>query len=208
MIIYGTNGSLRRSEPAPGLVCPACATPDRMQLSVFSRYAHIYWVPLFPYSKPVVAHCEHCQGAWAEKELPAEAAEVKQAAQLLRKHTAAPWWQWSGLAVLVVGIVWALIANNQHSRDSATFLAAPRTGDIYTVRESDTARRYSLLKVVRAQGNTVELVANEYEVDDSHPLDELNYAEKYSKEPFTLTQLDLTLMRNKGQLTDVDRPDE
>jgi hypothetical protein len=205
MIIYGTNGSLRRSEPAPGLVCPACSNPDRMQLSVFSRYAHVYWLPLFPYSKPVVAQCGHCKGAWTEKELPAEAAQLKQAAQLLRKHTSAPWWQWSGLALLAAGLVWAFVASRQDDQANADYLAAPRVGDVYTVHESDSARRYSLLKVVAAHGNTVELVANDYDIDNRHPLEELNQPEKYSKEPFTLTQLDLTIMRNKGQLIDVDR---
>ena len=208
MIIYGTKATLRRTEAAPGLTCPACSTTDQMWLNVFSRYAHVYWVPLFPFSKPAVAHCAHCKGTWAEKELPAEAAELKQAAELLRQHTTAPWWQWSGLVVLALGLVVALVAGRRHDQDSATFLAAPRAGDIYTVHDSDTARRYSLLKVVAAHGNTVELVANNYDIDDRHPLEELNQTDKYSKEPFTLTQLDLTIMRNKGQLTDVDRPEQ
>jgi len=206
MIIYGTNGAHRRTEAAPGLACPACASPDHLHLSVFSRYAHVYWIPLFPYSKPVVAECRSCQGAWAEKELPATATEVRQAAQLLQKHTAAPWWHWSGLGLLALGLVWAFVANSRDQQANTAYLTAPRAGDVYTVRADDSLHtRYTLLKVVRAQGNTVQLVANEYETDNAHPLTDLNHAEKYSREPFELTQLDLQIMQNKGQLTDVDR---
>ncbi|WP_162549975.1 hypothetical protein [Hymenobacter nivis] len=43
------------------MACPACATPEALQLSLFSQYAHSYWVPLFPHSKPAVTQCTHCQ---------------------------------------------------------------------------------------------------------------------------------------------------
>ncbi|MDQ2793769.1 MAG: hypothetical protein M3Y12_07150 [Bacteroidota bacterium] len=54
-------------------------------------------------------------------------------------------------------------------------------------------------------GNTVEVTINEYETDDSSPVTELNSPEKYSKESESLTVLDLQIMHNNGQLTDVDR---
>ncbi|MCB2377222.1 hypothetical protein LGH70_06490 [Hymenobacter sp. BT635] len=204
MIIYGTNGSHRRTQALPGLACPACATPDALHLSVFSRYTHIYWVPLFPYSKPVAGQCGHCQRVWEEKELPGE---LKPLATALKKETSAPWWQWVGLALLALGIGWALIANNQDEKDNAAYLAAPQVGDVYTVRSQDSvgAAQYSLLKVVSARGNTVELVTNEYVTNDVHPLSRLNDPEKYSRVPFSLTYLDLQVMLNKGELTDVDR---
>ncbi|GAB2966962.1 hypothetical protein GCM10027048_42000 [Hymenobacter coalescens] len=91
MIIYGTNGSHVRTEPLPGTACPACRAPDQMQASLFSRYAHIYWIPLLPYSKPAVAECLHCRGNWELGELPPEAGAVKEALRARRKATRAPW---------------------------------------------------------------------------------------------------------------------
>ncbi|TGE23960.1 hypothetical protein E5K00_01725 [Hymenobacter aquaticus] len=208
MIIYGTNGSHVRTVGAvPELACPACATPNVVQLSVFSRYVHVYWVPLLPYAKPAVAQCGHCGGAWEAKELPVEAGEVRQALRSLKTQTRAPWWQWSGLAALLVGMVWAFIANGQDARDNAAYVAAPQVGDVYTIRSTDStgSAHYSLLKVVGAQGNGVELVANEYMTDDASPLGQLNFPERYAKESFPLTNLDLRIMLNKGELTDVDR---
>jgi hypothetical protein len=207
MIFYGTSGSFVRTQPLPDVACPACATPGQMQLSVFSRYVHIYWVPLLPYSKPAVAQCGSCQHHWELGQLPAEATALKQAVRAQKKTVRAPWWHWSGLALLLVGGVWAADAGIRDGHDNEAYLAAPRVGDIYTVR-NDSSHHYTLLKVVRAQGNTVDVVANEYETDNTQPIRKLNWPDYYAKESFTLTHLDLLSMKNQGQLTDVDREEE
>ncbi|MCB2408774.1 hypothetical protein [Hymenobacter lucidus] len=204
MIIYGTNGAHRSTQPLPGIACPECATPDQLHLSVFSRYTHIYWIPLFPYKKPVVGQCLHCQRAWDEKEMPGE---LKPLATALKKQTRALWWHWSGLVALALLAVWSVVMSQRDSRDNATYITAPRVGDVYTVRQEDSTGKaqYSLMKVVGAGANSVELVANEYVTNDATPLSKLNDPEKYSKEPFPLTFLDLQVMMNKGEITDVDR---
>lgn len=207
MIIYGTNGSHVRTEPLPGATCPACKTSNQMHVSIFSRYVHIYWVPLLPYSKPAVAQCLQCEGAWELKQLPPEAAAVQQAVRARKKATRPPWWQWSGAALLVVGSVWGADAAIRDGHENEAFLAAPHVGDLYTLHD-DSTKRYTLLKVVRAQANTVEVVANEYEMDDSQPSRKINFPDYFAKESFTLTHLDLLSMKNKGQLTDVDRAGE
>jgi len=209
MIIYGTKGSLVRTESVPGVACPACTNAEQMQFSVFSRYAHVYWIPLAPYNKPTVAHCQRCQHSWELSELPAEAApQVRQAMQALKKETVAPWWHWSGLALLALTLASGTVVASLDEKNNASYLAAPHAGDIYTIRDEETPGRYSLLKVVSAQGNTVELLANEYSMNDAHPLAKLNYPDKFNKESFSLTQLDLLTMKNKGVITDVDRLDE
>ncbi len=205
MIFYGTNGALIRTEPLPAIPCPACATTGALKLSVFSRYAHIYWIPLFPYSRPTVVQCDHCQQGWDGKALPAA---LQPAVQEARQSIRAPWWHWSGLGIIAVLIGVGIVANSRDARANKAYLAAPRAGDIYTVHSPGDSTKYSLLKVLSAKGNTVELVANEYEIDNRHPIDELNSPEKYSKESFSLTQFELQIMQNKDQLVDVDRPGE
>lgn len=205
MIIYGTNGAHLRTEPLPGVDCPACALPDTLQLSLYGRYAHIYWIPLFPYSKPTLVQCRHCQGAWEGKALPAAvAAPVRD----LKKQTRTPLWHWSGVALLAVASCWGMVASTQDARANAAYLAAPRAGDIYTIQSEEDEKQYSLLKVISAKGNTVEVVANNYQIDNIHPIEALNAPAKYSKESFSLTQFELQIMQNKGQLTDVDRLEE
>jgi hypothetical protein len=196
-----------RTEPLPGVACPACHAPNQLRVSIFSRYAHIYWIPVLPYRKPAVVQCQHCQAAWELGQIPAEADAVKQAVRAHKQATRAPWWHWSGAALLALGVAWAAFFSIRKKQNAETFLAAPRAGDIYTLR-NDSSQNYTLLKVVRAQANTVEVVANEYETDNAQPLSKLNRPDYFGQETVTLTHLDLLTMKNKGQLTDVDRLSE
>ncbi|GAB3863806.1 hypothetical protein GCM10028824_00520 [Hymenobacter segetis] len=203
MIFYGFKSTHLRTAPLPiGTNCPACATPDAMKASVYGRYAHVYWIPFFPFSKSAVAQCEHCQKAWEEKTMPAQ---LQPGVRAIKQSTSFPLWNWAGLGVLVLALVGAFIAGRYHERDRVAYLAAPHAGDIYTIRSMGDSTKYSLLKVLSAKGNTVEVAANEYEIDDRSPLSELNSPEKYTKTTESLTVLDLQIMHNKGQLTDVDR---
>lgn len=174
MIFYGTNGTHYATEALAGSCCPACHAPEALQLGLVSRYAHVYWIPLFPFQKVAVTQCLNCQASWTEKQL---APTLVSAVRTAKQRSRAPYWTWAGL---------------------------PHAGDIYTVR-SDSSQMYSLLKVRQVGGNIVELVANEYETENATPINSLNAPSRYSKEPFTLTFLDLQIMRRKGQLTDVDR---
>jgi len=205
MIFYGTNGALVRTAPLPGVACPACGTTGTLTTSIFSRYGHIYWIPVFPYSKPAVVQCSHCQQGWDGKALPAS---LQAPVLSVKQETRAPWWHWSGVALMLVAIVVGVVASNRDAHANKAFLAAPRAGDIYTVHSPGDSTKYSLLKVLSAKGNTVELVANEYEIDNRHPIDELNSPEKYSKDSFSMTQFELQIMQNKDQIIDVDRPGE
>ncbi|MBJ6111387.1 hypothetical protein JAO73_20370 [Hymenobacter sp. BT523] len=201
MVIYGYNGAHVRTAPVPG-ACPSCLAEDSLRASVYSRYAHVYYIPLFPFGKPVAAACANCNLSWDQKELPAQ---LREPVRALKRETRLPLWTWSGTALLVLGMGWAAVAGTQNSRENDAFLAAPRVGDIYTVRAKNDDPNYSLLKVVAVKGPTVDVVENQFQIDNDHPIDALNSPGKYGKETFSLSQFELKIMQNKGQLTDVDR---
>lgn len=204
MIVYGTSDARVHTAPLPGVPCPGCTAPDALQLTVFSRYVHLYWVPLFPFGKPAVARCGHCQQAWEGKALPAE---LRAPARALQQETHAPLWHWSGVVAVAVAafLGWAALAGARNDRDDVAYLAQPRVGDIYTVRARADDANYSLLKVVAVKGPTVDVVPNDFQTDNSHPLDQLNAPAEYNKAAYSLTQFELQIMKNKGQLTGVDR---
>ncbi|AMR26663.1 hypothetical protein A0257_05775 [Hymenobacter psoromatis] len=204
MIFYGTNGKHYATHALPATSCPACRAPNLLQVSLISRYAHVYWIPLFPYQKIAVTQCLNCQTAWTEKELtPA----LTPAVRAVKKQSYAPYWNWAGLLLIAALSLWGYLHGIRDRRTDEALLASPRAGDIYTVR-SDSSHLYSLLKVKQVGGNVVELLPNEYETEDATPINSLNAPARYGKNSFTLTFLDLQIMRRKGQLTDVDRLEE
>jgi len=202
MIIYGFKGTHLRTQELPGVACPACNTTNSLRTSLYSRYAHVYWIPFFPYSKLTAVQCDACQELWENKAVPAS---IAPSVREVQQQTSHPYWSWAGLAAVVAFFSFAILAGMRDRHTDEALLLAPRAGDIYTVR-SDSADMYSLLKVRRVGGNNVELVANEYQTDSRTRVDELNSPDKFSKEPFTLTRLELQIMRRKDQLTDVERP--
>jgi hypothetical protein len=202
MIIYGTNGTHLRTQELPGVACPACNHSHSLRTSLYSRYAHVYWIPFFPYTKLTAVQCGACQSLWENKQVPASIAPAVREVQQQTRH---PYWTWAGLAAIVAIAAFGFLASIRDHHTDEALLLEPRAGDIYTVR-LDSAGMYSLMKVQRVGGNNVELVANEYQIDNASPIHKLNSPDKYSKEPFTLTRLELQIMRRKDQLTDVDRP--
>lgn len=126
-------------------------------------------------------------------------AEVKKQARL-------PFWMWSGVALAVLLAGWGVFASARNTRTDDALLLAPRAGDVYSVH-NDSTHTYSLLLVRRAEGNMVELVPNQYETDNATPYTQLRDQPWASdSSAFTLTRLDLQIMRRKGEITDVDRP--
>ena len=204
MVIYGYKGSHLNTSPLPGAVCPACSSFNTVRTSIYSQYAHVYYIPFFPFSKKALTECQSCQQGWEEKSLPHQ---LQSAVKTAKKSTRFPLWHWAGVGVLTLGLAWAAVAGQRHERDRNAWLVAPRAGDLYTVHSPGDSTKFSLLKVVSAHGNTVEVVQNEYEIDSNDPVSELNAPSKYSNESESLTQLDLQIMHNKGQLTDVTRLD-
>jgi hypothetical protein len=202
MVFYGTNGTHLRTEALPQVACPACGTSRSLRASLFGRYAHLYRVPVFPYAKLAAVQCGSCQTIWDSKDMPAT---IEPAVQDLKQQTEQPYWTWAGVVLLLLVTTFGFLHSLRDMRPDETMLTCPQAGDIYTVR-TDSANMYSLLKVQQVSGNSVALLANEFQSNDSSPINSLNAPEKYSKEPFIITRLDLQIMRRKGDLTDVERP--
>ena len=61
MIFYGTRASHLLTAPIDQTACAACGTPNALRASIFGRYAHVYWIPLFPIGKVSASECGHCR---------------------------------------------------------------------------------------------------------------------------------------------------
>jgi hypothetical protein len=202
MIIYGYRSSHLLTEPVAGS-CPACAAPDSLRMSVFGRYAHIYWVPLLPIGKVGASECGHCRQVLQPKEM---AAPLRQTFQELKQRSRAPMWHFVGLGLLLGLVGWLLVARSNDQRANQTFISTPHRGDLYHIRTSNG--HYSLWKVQDVTGNAVKLLANNYEIDNETKVQELNKPENYDANPLELTRYDLKIMLEKEEIVDVERPDQ
>jgi hypothetical protein len=104
MIIFGSKATNIGNFDVPNSKCEYCQNDSTQRISVFGKYAHIFWIPIFPLGKKAVAECTHCKRTIEQKEFSSKLNELYQQNQSKAKR---PFWHWLGL--LLVGGLLALI---------------------------------------------------------------------------------------------------
>jgi len=105
MIIFGGRASHIGSFDIPDSNCSYCNEGDTQRVSVFGKYAHIFWIPLFPIGKKAIAECTHCKRTIEQKEF---SPELKTLYKENKSKAKRPIWHWLGLGVF--GLLVALIS--------------------------------------------------------------------------------------------------
>ncbi len=103
MIIFGSRGTHLYSEEVSPIECSHCSQQTKHRISIFGKYAHIFWIPFFPMGKKGVSECNHCKRTLAPNEM---SASLKLAYQKVSSVTKTPFWYWSGL--ILVGVLFIL----------------------------------------------------------------------------------------------------
>lgn len=62
MIVFGVSSEKQVEQfELIGSSCPSCSKAESLRVIGFIRYAHGWYIPLFPGGKRAVAVCSHCQ---------------------------------------------------------------------------------------------------------------------------------------------------
>ena len=201
MLIYGTKATLVAKE-TEFEKCTSCGTQNSVELHVFQKYAHVFWIPFFPVGKTGVSQCGHCKQVLKVKEMPDG---LRGAYERLKAQSRTPVWTFSGLALVAILITVGVINSKQEHARNAKLLNDPKKGDIYEV--SNSSSRYTLYKVTDVIGDTVFIVQNQYEVNKSSGLSDLKGKPYADEEVMPYSKQELKYMFDKDQIIDVDRND-
>lgn len=88
--------------------CPSCGFQNSLQISVFQRYVHVFWIPTFPIGKTGYTQCVYCKQVMTQKEMPASLQMTyKEAARC----TKTPIWMFSGLILAVLMVLATVMAS-------------------------------------------------------------------------------------------------
>lgn len=190
MIFYGTRATNIKNGQIRNVTCPNCETNTSMTYSVFGKYAHIYWIPLFPYKKVGVTECNECKKTFEFKELPAEI-QTKLTREKENNPPKYPIWYFSGLFIIVLLIGYGIYSSQKKDADTQAFYENPKEGDIYETKTETGA--FTTMKFIAESKNKDSLYfyVNEMEIDNSSAINQIDI-EKYYKEiySFEKTYLD------------------
>ena len=115
MILFGSRAPLLKSAQSRTAACPHCGNHGTLVYSIYSKHAHIFWIPLFPMGRIGVAECRHCKYAMSPGEMPVqvkeEYTEIKK-----DKDIRIPIWQYTGLGIIGLIIGFAIVMNTIEKR--------------------------------------------------------------------------------------------
>ena len=86
--------------------CPSCEGTTTADIMVYSKYFHIFWLPIFPFEKTAVTICSKCglkrDGISLDSKWILNSEAVK-------AHFSHPWWTYIGVTVVVLTMVSAIV---------------------------------------------------------------------------------------------------
>ncbi len=200
MIIYGSRATHLRTEQLRAAGCPDCQTQGSLTASVYSRHAHVFWIPFFPIGKIGVLECQSCHKGFKPKELDDRA---KLDYKNFRGTVKTPIWKYSGLGIVALLVCWGIYSNKQKDQKVAELVANPAVYDKYTYRTE--ANYYSTFKVVEVFGDSIYVNLNDYETDKLSGIKDIDIAKNYPSDIYVLTADEITAMHTAGDIKDIDR---
>lgn len=201
MIFYGTRASNLKNGKIPRVNCPNCSTETSMTYSVFGKYAHIYWIPLFPYKKMTFAECDHCKKTFEQKELPLDI-QNKLNTEKEKNPAKTPIWHFSLLIVILVLIAFAIYSGKQNEKDEKSYLENPKVGDKYEYKSTDGY--YSIMKISEIKADSVYFLLNEMETNKMSGINDLDKPSNY-KETEGFTKAELIALYEEGKIYEINR---
>jgi len=201
MIIYGSKSKQLTKEVVTDK-CPNCGTQNSIELYVFQKYAHVFWIPFFPMGKTAVSQCHHCKQALKLKEMPAALTTVY---ENVKAQTKTPVWTFSGLALLTVLITVGILNDKKNDEKNAQLILTPKSGDILEVKTKDNY--YTLYKVENIEGDSAFIRINQFETSKITGLADLKRKGEgaYSEDVFSSSKTALKAMLDNGEIVDIER---
>ena len=197
MIVYGQRSTLVKTE----LIhepCPNCGKNFSVQMNVFQRYAHIFWIPVFPIGKTGVSQCTSC-GQVLKEAFMSDA--LKSGYKNLTLQSKAPIWTFSGLAIAAIIIACVIIDDRKQSKLKDQCVSNPKKGDILQVKEDSI---YTLYKILDVSKDSVYFVANSYKTDLSGSIADIE-DRPYETTEYVMPKSKLVEMNNNDRINDVER---
>jgi hypothetical protein len=203
MIIYGHKATKTGHQSLFGTKCSNCNTNNSLEMYSFSRYFHIFWIPVFPYRKEALTQCNNCKQVLHKKEF---SSDLLSQYDEMKTNIKTPYWQFIGaglLAALIIVITFSIKEDNK--RDTA-YLTAPKEGDIYEIKIA--YKNYTLYKVSKVTPDSVYVLFNKFESNKRTGLNQakMNMSESFIEdELLPIAKKDLLLMKEKGEIEEVRR---
>lgn len=202
MIVYGTKASTLKNGQIINVDCPNCNANTSMKYSVFGKYAHLYWIPLFPFEKITAAECNSCKKTYLYKDLP-QNIKIKLDREKEKHGSKIPVWMFSGLFLILGGIAYGFYSSDKSDREAVEYIKNPKAGDVYSYVISQS--RYTAIRVDKVVKDSVYLTDNDYETDQTTGIEEIDVPKNYTINKEVLTKEGIQKMFKDKLIFEINR---
>lgn len=204
MMIFGTRTKAlqRKNQDAVGN-CNYCGTLQALYPLKVIKYFHIFWIPIFPYGSQLTTHCTHCKKVSYQAETPPETlANIRRAG-----IPKTPLGYFAGLIIIALFVGSAFVAGIAASASSKNYLADPKPGDIYEIKNREGNKNlYTLYRIANVAPDSITFDINDYEAEGVKGLRKLrkSHANSFS-EKLTLSRADVKEMNTQNHISKIKR---
>lgn len=201
MIIYGSRATQVASQNI-NTPCPGCAAQNSLSMHVFQHYAHIFWIPVFPFRKTGTSECSNCKQVLQKKEF---SEELKEKYSQLKSISKTPFWTFTGVILIIAVAIYMNFHEAENSKKNASLILAPMEGDIYEIKLG--SKEFTLYKVEFLSDDTVFFRPHNYVSDKENGIDDLKAKgdQEYSEELIYMIKSDLIERLNEGTVLNIER---
>ncbi len=200
MIIYGSRPVHIKTVECNHITCQNCDTKGPILLSIFRKHAHVFWIPLFPIGKTGGSECMNCKNVLEPKEMPQD---LRQEYDLLKADARGPIWQFSGLLLILVVIIWANFQSAADTKEEREYLANPQIGDVYQTKSE--SNNYSTMIITDIDADTIYMCFNDYETNKVTGIYKIDIPENYPDSSFGMLHADIVALYDEDKIIDIKR---
>lgn len=174
MIFYGTKPTHLNTEKVSNYKCEHCKELNTTSISVYSKYFHLYWIPLFPYSKMTIATCDNCETETKKKNFTEQ---LKLSYSNIKSNSKTPIWHFTGLIIIGLLFIFMQYSSKQTAKNKIIYINNPEVNDVYYTKIDENV--YSTLKVDKVTTDSVYLLQNSLTLDVGYKNYKIDKPENY-----------------------------
>lgn len=203
MLLFGRKSKEIKTGHIKLVTCPYCYQETSMTYTVFGKYFHLYFVPMFPYKKVTTAECDSCHTTFEWKHLP----ETIYRKILKDKETYPaknPVWMFSGLFALAGLSALAYYQSGNTWEKETGYISQPKAGDIYYY-DLDSAGLYTSLRVDKVINDRIHYTANDTTVYGPTKVVTIDKPERYTSKKAVFTKQRLKQLYDNNTIFIINR---
>ncbi|PIE97303.1 MAG: hypothetical protein CR988_08350 [Treponema sp.] len=99
ILYYGIKEKPLKTKNINTVWCSSCSKRGFISFSMFSKYFHIFWIPIFPVFRWGYSECSYCNNRLEPKVMPED---LKEEYKKFKKEAKFKIWQFSGVIAVVL----------------------------------------------------------------------------------------------------------